>query len=271
MKPTTPAPIAQIPKEFCQRLTWFFTDIDDTLTTDGLIPPFAFDSLWQLYEQGIRVVPVTGRPAGWCDHIARMWPVSAVVGENGAFYFAYDRKRRKMKRRYSVSKQEREAGRRRLERIRERALAEVHGAGIAADQPYRISDLAIDFREDVDPLDREAVAHICAIAREEGAACKVSSIHVNCWYGDFDKISCVKLFLQEEGQKRFVDILDRILFVGDSPNDEPMFKEFEYSVGVANLKGFLGDLVYLPRYITDGDSSLGFSETVREILHKKTM
>jgi HAD superfamily hydrolase (TIGR01484 family) len=96
MKPTAPAPIARIPKEFCKRLAWFFTDIDDTLTTDGLIPSGAFDSLWQLHEQGIRVVPVTGRPAGWCDHIARMWPVSAVVGENGAFYFADARKLRKI-------------------------------------------------------------------------------------------------------------------------------------------------------------------------------
>ncbi len=269
MKDTAPAPIQQIPKAFCQRLTWLFTDIDDTLTTSGLIPSFAFDALWQLHDRGVRLVPVTGRPAGWCDHIARMWPVSGVVGENGAFYFAYDRKRRKMKRRFSVSDREREEGRRKLGRIKERALAEVRGAGIAADQPYRISDLAIDFREDVEPLDRDAVRRICEIAREEGAVCKVSSIHVNCWYGDFDKISCVKTFLQEEERQNFDSILDRILFIGDSPNDEPMFKEFAVSVGVANLKDFLDDLVYLPRYITEQDSSLGFSEAVCEILRKR--
>jgi len=269
MKHTPPAPIQEIPEGFCERLTWLFTDIDDTLTTGGLIPSFAFDALWQLHDRGVRLVAVTGRPAGWCDHIARMWPVSGVVGENGAFYFVYDRKRRKMRRRYSVSAREREEGRRKLERIKERALAEVRGAGIAADQPYRISDLAIDFREDVEPLDRDAVRRICEIAREEGAVCKVSSIHVNCWYGDFDKISCVKMFLQEEERQNFDSILDRILFIGDSPNDEPMFKEFTVSVGVANLKNFLDDLVYLPRYITEQDSSLGFSEAAREILQKR--
>jgi hydroxymethylpyrimidine pyrophosphatase-like HAD family hydrolase len=198
-----------------------------------------------------------------------MWPVSGVVGENGAFYFAYDRKIKKMVRRFSVSVQERERGRGKLEKIKERALSEVSGAGIAADQAYRISDLAIDFREDVEPLDRDAIRHICDIAREEGAVCKVSSIHVNCWYGDFDKISCVKMFLQEQERQQFEDILDRILFIGDSPNDEPMFKEFDTSIGVANLKNFFDDLEYFPRYITQHDSSLGFSEAAREILSKK--
>ena len=78
-------------EDFDRRLEWFFTDIDDTLTSGGLLPPESFEALWMLHESGIRVVPVTGRPAGWCDHIARMWPVSGVVGENGSFFFRYDK------------------------------------------------------------------------------------------------------------------------------------------------------------------------------------
>ena len=98
------APIAEIPRDRCRSLRWLFTDIDDTLTTDGLLLAESFAALWSLHEAGIRVVPVTGRPAGWCDHIARMWPVAGVVGENGAFSFAYDRSRKWMERRWLSSR-----------------------------------------------------------------------------------------------------------------------------------------------------------------------
>ena len=64
-------------------------DIDETLTTEGKLTAQAYAALERLHAAGKKVVAVTGRPAGWCDHIARMWPVDAVVGENGAFYFFY--------------------------------------------------------------------------------------------------------------------------------------------------------------------------------------
>jgi len=269
MEHSFPSPIERIPESVCKRLVWVFTDIDDTLTTGGLIPPYAFEALWMLHERGIGVVPVTGRPAGWCDHIARMWPVVGVVGENGSFYFAYDRQKRKMKRRYSLSAAEREEGNRKLVKIRDRVLKEVPGAAVAADQAYRITDLAIDFCEDVEPLGREQVARICEIAGEEGAVSKVSSIHVNCWYGHFDKVSCVRLFLEEEGGTSSQAGLERSVFIGDSPNDEPMFKDFKHSIGVANLVEFIELLEYLPVYITGRPSSEGFREAVDVMLRKR--
>src|SRR6185436_20041914 len=63
-------------------------DIDDSLTTSGKLTAGAYAALERWKSAGKRAVAVTGRPAGWCDHIARMWPIDAVVGENGAFYFA---------------------------------------------------------------------------------------------------------------------------------------------------------------------------------------
>ena len=89
-------PLSAFPRERAAAVSVVFSDIDDTLTTEGLVEPEAFLALWALFRAGIAVVPVTGRPAGWCDHIARMWPVRAVVGENGAFYFRYDRARRRL-------------------------------------------------------------------------------------------------------------------------------------------------------------------------------
>jgi HAD superfamily hydrolase (TIGR01484 family) len=259
-------PIHEIPHGLCRDLEWFFTDIDDTMTSDGLLPERSYGALWDLSRAGIRVVPVTGRPAGWCDHIARMWPVTAVVGENGAFSYSYDRAARKMLRRYALPSAQLAAGRDRLERIAGRVLAEVPGAAVAADQPFRISDWAIDFREDVPPLSEDGIDAICRILAEEGVRYKVSSIHVNYWLGDFDKLSCVRRLLEESTGLPFAAMSGRIAFIGDSPNDEPLFAGIPQSIAVGNLRRFAARLTHLPRYITEADSAEGFCEAARAIL-----
>jgi HAD superfamily hydrolase (TIGR01484 family) len=266
---SSPLPVNRIPADLCRRLEWFFTDIDDTLTEGGILPARSFQALWDLCRAGLRVVPVTGRPAGWCDHIARMWPVHAVVGENGAFTYAYDRERRLMRRRYSVPPAELERGRRRLAEIAERIVREVPGAGVAADQPFRISDYAIDFREDVPPLAAEAVDRICGILAAVGVRYKVSSIHVNYWLGGFDKLSCLDAFLAREAGLPLSRLQDRVTFIGDSPNDEPLFHGVSHSIAVGNLREFVPRLTHLPRYITRGDSAAGFCEAVEAILAKR--
>ncbi|MBW1690507.1 MAG: HAD family hydrolase, partial [Deltaproteobacteria bacterium] len=72
--------IQTIPFEVVKDLIGVFFDIDDTLTTSGKIPAVSYGALWGIRDAGLRVVPITGRPAGWCDHIARMWPVDGIVG-----------------------------------------------------------------------------------------------------------------------------------------------------------------------------------------------
>ena len=265
-----PLPIEKIPAAFCRDLEYLFCDIDDTLTTEGLLTDASYGALWRLHRAGIRVVPVTGRPAGWCDHIARMWPAFGVIGENGAFYFIYDRETKKMRREYFQSEEERARGKERLERIRVDVLREVPGCAIAADQAYRITDLAVDFCEDVPPLGDEAIDKICEVAERHGAVYKVSSIHVNCWFGDFDKVSCLKAFLRKECGKDLADMQGKILFVGDSPNDEPSFRELETSVGVANIGKFLPRLKHPPRYVTKAEGADGFAEMAGLILEKRT-
>ena len=144
--------VADMPIETARSVTTLFADIDDTLTTDGRLPAAAYAALEALSEAGVSVAPITGRPAGWCDMIARMWPVAGVVGENGAFYFSYHASDRRMRRVFATPDQQRAENRQRLERVRARILAEVPGAAISADQHYREADLAIDFCEDVPPL-----------------------------------------------------------------------------------------------------------------------
>ncbi|MBN1699077.1 MAG: HAD-IIB family hydrolase [Spirochaetales bacterium] len=270
MKNGVPQPIQSIPPSVCRNIGYLFTDIDDTITDRGLLVPASYGMLWVLHEAGIGVVPVTGRPAGWCDHIARMWPVKGIIGENGAFYFTYDRKKKKMKRVYLLSEEERLSGREKLEAIRSRVLREIPRARIAADQEYRLTDLAIDFCEDVvPPLTKNEIEGICSVISEEGAAYKISSIHINCWYGLFDKVACVKRFLQDTEGDSIEGLRETIAYTGDSPNDEPLFKEIRTSIGVANISRFLPDLHYLPAYITEHESALGFCEAMRIILRKR--
>ena len=202
------------------------TDIDDTLTTDGRLTAEAYGALERLRGAGLLVVPVTGRPAGWCDHIARMWPVDAVVGEIGAFYFRYDGSARRLVKRFRYPDAERAAFRRRLEAVRKTILDTIPGCAVASDQPYRESDLAIDFCEDVPALGPEAVARIVELFEAAGATAKVSSIHVNGWFGRYDKLAMARTLMAEAFGVDLEAERDAFVYVGDSPNDIPMFGFF---------------------------------------------
>jgi len=172
-------------------------------------------------------------------------------------------------RRYVDSDEKRAESRKKLQRLRERVLKEVPGCGIASDQEFRTADLAIDFCEDVKRLPQKEIDRICEIAAEEGTTAKVSSIHVNCWYGDYNKVSCFNTFINDFTGKTLEDLQEEIIFAGDSPNDEPMFKALHHSIAVANIKNFLDRIENKPRYITDAESGAGFYEAVQLILKKR--
>ena len=241
-------------------------DIDGTITTDGRLTAAAYGALERFQEAGLLVVLVTGRPAGWCDLIARFWPVSAVVGENGAFYFRYDHGGRRMIRRYARSDAERAQDRERLRAIGAEVLSQVAGAGIAADQPYREADLAIDWCEDVPALAAAEVQRIVGVLERHGLTVKVSSIHVNAWFGEHDKRSMTRLLLREQFGIDVDAERERLAYVGDSPNDEPMFAFFPNSFAVANIAAFLDQLTHRPAYVTTGAEGRGFAEFAQRLL-----
>jgi HAD superfamily hydrolase (TIGR01484 family) len=243
-------------------------DIDDTLTTDGKLTAEAYGALERLRQAGYRVVPVTGRPAGWCDHIARMWPVDAVVGENGAFYFFYADGR--LQRRFQHEEASRAEKRARLKAIAERILAAVPGTALASDQPYRETDLAIDFCEDVAPLGLQAAERIASLMREAGLTAKVSSIHVNGWFGDYDKLATTRRLFAERFGLDLAQSNREVVFAGDSPNDAPMFGFFDHSVGVANVRRFESLLGEKPKYVTRAPCGAGFRELAEHLLVAKS-
>jgi HAD superfamily hydrolase (TIGR01484 family) len=259
-------PLDSFPAAAARALRVVMTDIDDTITTDGRLEAAAYAALERLAAAGIAVVPVTGRPAGWCDMIARFWPVAAVVGENGAFWYAYDHTARRMERHYALSAEERAAGRTKLEALGHRILAAVPGARIAADQPFRKADLAIDFAEDVGPLPAADIDRIVALFDEAGAIAKVSSIHVNGWFGRFDKRTTTLAMLERHFALAEADILEHCAFIGDSPNDAPMFAHFPLSVGVANVRDFIDRIATPPAFVTPSRGGAGFVELANRLL-----
>lgn len=261
-----PLPETAWPVATLTRLRGVLCDIDGTITTGGRMTAAAYRALEQLQEAGLLVVAVTGRPAGWCDLIARFWPVSAVIGENGALAFRYDHGRHQMIRHYARSDALRAQDRERLRAIGAEVLRQVAGARIAADQPYRETDLAIDWCEDVAALPMAEVQRIVGLLRRHGLTVKVSSIHVNAWFGEHDKLTMTRLLLREQFGIDLDAERDRLACVGDSPNDEPMFAFFPNSFAVANIATFVDQLTYKPAYVTTGAEGLGFAEFVRQLL-----
>lgn len=241
-------------------------DIDDTLSTGGKLTAQAYQALWDLKNAGFAVVPITGRPAGWCDHFARFWPVDAIVGENGAFsFYMQDGVRKRID---TPSGDSSEALRTKLGYLEQKVLARFPHARWASDQAYREYDLAIDICEDVPAWPRAEVDELLGLCHGLGAHAKLSSIHVNAWFGQYDKRKGLEHWLKQgaPGLTGPVPALREWLFIGDSPNDEPMFERFEFSVGVANLGKYLDRLAHPPRWITTQESGAGFAEMVAKLI-----
>ena len=262
----TMIPLAECPRETLAAIDGVLTDIDETVSTHSRLTGAAFGALEALKKAGLRVIPVTGRLAGWCDHIARFWPVDAVVGENGAFWMWRDGQTHKLRTRFVQDEATRADGRRRLDAVRADVLSAVPGAGIASDQPYRAADLAIDFCEDVPALSHDDVGRIVEIFERHGAHAKVSSIHVNGWFGDYDKLTTSRLMMRELFGVDLDARRERYVYAGDSPNDSPMFGYFPNAVGVANVGDFKDDMTDLPRWVTTARSGAGFVELANALL-----
>ena len=261
-------PLSDITPSQAAGIRYVLMDIDDTLTHNGKLLASSYSALWKLKAAGLKVVPVTGRPAGWCDCIARQWPVDGVVGENGALAFweeprdASQADHQILKAIYhpNAIKNDHPI----LKKVRERALAEVPGLRVAKDQFARVFDIALDFAEEEPVLGFGAAEKVKEIAMAEGAVAKISSIHVNVWMGDYDKLSMAERFLRE--RFGWQGDLAEVVFAGDSPNDEPMFARFPLSCAVANIHNFLRLIKSPPAFVAEKEGGEGFAEIADALL-----
>lgn len=276
-------PLSDWPAEQRRRITGVFTDIDDTLTTEGAITPEALQALADLKAAGLAVVPITGRHIGWCVPLmdggsSVPWPADAMVAENGALALVpapettspssprpSDPHHRQLTRLYQQDAATRTAHRSRMEQVAAQVLAQVPGALRARDAGGRETDLAFDYNE-FTQLPPEAVQQILAILQGAGMHTTVSSIHIHGCFDDYNKWLGARWIVRELYGRDLAQELDRWVFVGDSGNDQPMFQHFTHSVGVANIRRFEAQLQHKPRYITQGERGAGFAELAGALL-----
>jgi HAD superfamily hydrolase (TIGR01484 family) len=258
-----PEPLDRCPSTALRRITGILTDIDDTLTADGVIAPEALEALTRLQQAGVHVIAITGRPMGWSEPFARDWPVDAIVAENGAVALFNEAGRLYIE--YAQDDATRAHNASRLARVAQRVLREVPGATLARDSAGRVTDIAVDHSEFAHLSSRQIV-QVVELMRAEGMNATVSSIHVNGWFGTHDKLSGARWIVRRRLGAEVDAQLDRWAYVGDSTNDQLLFAHFPLSIGVANLMRFADELQVWPAYLTRRERGQGFAEFADALL-----
>ncbi|MDO9160148.1 MAG: HAD-IIB family hydrolase [Burkholderiaceae bacterium] len=239
------------------------TDIDDTLTRDGLIESAALAALQALHRAGVPVIAITGRPAGWSEAFARSWPLLSIVAENGSLrLFSIDSVLHK---KYVQPETERHANHRHLQAVLQAIEQQVPGAVRARDSAGRETDIAIDHSE-FTHLAPQRIAQVVQLMRAAGLNATVSSIHINGWVGGHNKWTGAQWAVKELLGRDLAHERERWVYVGDSTNDQVMFQHLPLSVGVANIRRFASQLTHLPRYITEAERGAGFAEVAAQVL-----
>ena len=246
------------------KLLGVFTDIDDTLTTEGAITPDALQALADLKAAGLHVIPITGRPVGWSEPFAQSWPVDAIVAENGAVALVHA-DGQPLRKLYQQDPNTREINFARMHQVLERIEREVPGARRAQDSAGRETDIAIDHSE-FTQLPQPQIDEVVRLMQSEGMTATVSSIHINGWYGEHDKLAGARWIARERLGRDLDAELERWVYVGDSTNDQVMFAHFPHSVGVANIRRFEAQLTHPPRWITQAERGAGFAELATHLL-----
>ena len=275
-------PLAEWPIEQRRNIIGVFTDIDDTLTTHGAISADALQALVDLKNAGLHVIPITGRPVGWGESFARTWPVDVLVAENGGVAWiaqkhAENRSKIGIQPAYLLPKLLskvyhnnaliRAENNVQMAKIATLVTSQITGVEVSKDSAGRETDLAFDYNEFAN-LPLETVQEVVELLQSQGMETAVSSIHIHGCFGHFDKWTGAQWIVRELFQRELVDELEKWVFVGDSGNDQAIFQHFTHSIGVANIRRFEAQLVYLPRYITPSERGAGFSEAVRAMLSK---
>lgn len=269
-------PLSSWPLAERRNLVGVFTDIDDTLTTHGAITPDALQALADLKAAGLIVIAITGRPVGWGLPFASSWPVDALVAENGAVALVpatadgqmslqpSSNLRRPLSKLYQQDTATRAANHTAMQRVAEQVLREVPSARLSDDKGGRETDLAFDYAE-FNRQPPEDVQRVLTLVEQAGMHTTISSIHIHGCFGDFNKWMGACWIARELLGRDLAQEIDRWAFVGDSGNDQVMFRHFPHSVGVANVRHFAERLTHLPRYITPSERGAGFAEVARAI------
>jgi HAD superfamily hydrolase (TIGR01484 family) len=258
--------IRYISKESLQKVRFVLTDIDGTLTDSGKFTAEAYTSLWELSQAGYKIIPITGGGAGTAIYAIQAWPIDAIITESGALaYFLQNG--------VVCEYIHPEAAKNKKNASRESMIQEfedkIPGFRLAKDQFARIYDTAVDYHESKPWYTEEQINKVYRIAEKYRAHVRRSSIHLNVFFGEYDKLETVQNLLHDVYKLDNDRICSSCIYVGDAPNDEEMFEFFPLSVGVNNVLDYKEQLKNKPKYLTEGRSGEGFTELADLLLNSR--
>jgi HAD superfamily hydrolase (TIGR01484 family) len=255
--------LALAPRSTFAGVRFVLTDMDETLTHQGRLAARTYDALERLQRAGVKVIPVTAAPAGWCDQMARMWPVDGVIGENGGLFMQRDSERG-VKRTFWHREDERQAISARLAAIGREIEQAVPAARLADDQPFRLTSLAF-----AQPDHERERGLVVEAMRKAGLSVTVNNLWILGWIGPYDKLAMARRVMAEAYTIDIDTDEDAILYCGDSTNDAPMFAFFRHSVGVSSVRHYLAEIPIPPNWITRGPGGDGFVEVADAVIADK--
>ena len=260
-------PLADLPQEEAARLRGLLFDLDDTFLSHGVLTRGAYDALWSLRDAGLRLVAVTGRPAGWGEVLVRQWPVDGCVTENGAVHVV--REGRAVVRHEACGPEERQRRREELARIVTRVREVVPEARLTDDASFRVSDVTWDVGE-LATLPDERIRLIVREIERAGASWTQSSVHLHATFDVDDKATGAVRFCDRElGERDASAVVVRYAFAGDSGNDAACFAAFRTTFGVSNVRSSAGRLSVTPRYVASRPMGEGFVEIAAAVLSRR--
>ncbi|MEM9569087.1 MAG: HAD family hydrolase [Cyanobacteria bacterium P01_E01_bin.34] len=232
--------------------------MDGTLTKAGKFSPALLSAFRQLKRRGIQVLVVTGRSAGWVSGLVNYLDVVGAIAENGGIYYpsigetAGD---------LLANISNVEAYRQQLRSVFACLKEDFPNLQPATDNRFRLTDwtfINTDFSA-------TELTHMQQLCSQLG------------WGFTYSSIQChIKPLHQAKGSavltiaRQLIPGItsEKIVTVGDSPNDESLFirDDFPYSVGGANIAEFSDRLQHQPTFVTRAREGEGFCELVTWLL-----
>ena len=239
-----------------KNIEYVISDVDDTITKNGKLYPLVLDAMYRLKMSGRTIVLVTGGSTGWGDAYIRQWPVDAVICESGAVMLCHDRNGGITSIINPVIKKDEVMEKR-------RALIERTAPyPFSSDQCARVFDIAYDKAMMTDG----EIRTLKNILSAHGANSAESSIHINAWFGTYNKKSALKFFMEKCLSIKEGEYLKKSIYLGDSFNDQPLFRYIPVSIGMHTVEERRDGFEYLPLYITTGTSGDGWVEVVNALV-----
>jgi HAD superfamily hydrolase (TIGR01484 family) len=233
------------------------TDIDGTLTRAGRFTSELLESIDLLTANGIKLLLVTGRSAGWVSAVNNYLPVVGSIAENGGIYFNNDGEFDFLTRIENIELHRKQLANRFWEL--QESYPQIQES---VDNQFRITDWTFDIAG-LNNLELDQIASKCQFW---GYSFTFSTIQCHIKPQQQDKGVAISQVLKQY----FPELKPtQVITVGDSPNDASMFDRFLFprSVGVANIQHYASQLIHQPQYITKSPEVAGFCELVSSLIH----